>query len=86
MGKKNRHTRKTISSHKYIEITWKGPNTIIDKVSPDDYKVKISCKIENIFHVAIAVRGYICIVYDIQTVETKYWLAWMFKGAIGSMS
>ena len=26
--------------------SWKGPNTIIDKVSPADYRVKISGKME----------------------------------------
>jgi hypothetical protein len=38
------HTSKLLAS-------WKGPYTIIDKVSPVDYKIKINGKTEKIFHV-----------------------------------
>jgi hypothetical protein len=33
------------------QASWKGPYTIIDKVSPVDYKIKINGKTEKIFHV-----------------------------------
>ena len=48
------HTSKLLTS-------WKGPYTIIDKVSPVDYKIKINGKTEkNISrkHVEIMVRAY----------------------------
>ena len=36
---------------KGLVASWKGPYTIIDKVSPVDYKIKINGKTEKIFHV-----------------------------------
>jgi hypothetical protein len=45
------HTSKLLAS-------WKGPYTIIDKVSPVDYKIKINGKTEKIFHVNMSKLWY----------------------------